>query len=737
MVTTSSLVRGNGAAAARRGFMAISPVGIVALGALATIGVLGVLFTQILAEGRGTAEYRDRLDLSIETRAMARRVYAALQEAESEERGYIVTGDSEFLSSYERAVGLLPHLFDQLLRLSADTPQHSTALHLQELSRPGRSLLYEAIRTRREVGQAAAMEIVRDKRGKRQMDQIRTVIDDLISSENRDIATYSAAVRERTARFEAITLALLIATGLLAVGAAAVTGRYIVHRRRSEEELHLAKRLAEEASRAKTEFLASMSHEIRTPLNGIIGYTELLFDQNLTPDQRRYLERIHFAGSALLTIVDDVLDFSKIEAGRMDLNPHPFSLEALIDNTVSVVQRGAEAKGLAMKLAMDPGIPEALYGDEARLRQVLLNLLNNAVKFTSEGSVTLEVRCHSASDCETIRFAVSDTGIGIPQDRREDLFRRFSQVDHSTTREFGGTGLGLAISKRLVGLMGGEIGFASEEEKGSTFWFTVRLPRAPSHSPIQNANAASRAVAIPGRILLVEDLEHNRDLARTVLTGAGYEVDVAENGAEAVAAVQASTYDVILMDIQMPVMDGMTATRTIRALDHPASRIPIIAMSANVLLQQVRSFREAGMNDHVGKPFKKAELIQKLNTWITKAKLEGNGAGTAEKPAFDDLCELMGRDWVASGLAKLRNQIHEAFENEPAATADRQQLAGRAHALVSHAALLGFAELSQLCSELEEASTNGRDLSSIFQQARQAALVATTEASERLESIAA
>jgi PAS domain S-box-containing protein len=295
----------------------------------------------------------------------------------------------------------------------------------------------------------------------------------------------------------------------------------VTERKRAEAALNEAKAAAEAASEAKTDFLASMSHEIRTPLNGVLGYADLLLDdRSLSPDQRRHAERIRSAGNALLVVVDDILDFSKIEAGQVALEHQPFAPASLIDNAVSIVRGLAERKGLRLDVDADPGLPPHLLGDQDRLRQILLNLLNNAVKFTPHGSVTLTVRVEGEpGSARRIRFAVTDTGIGIPEAKRSRLFQRFSQVDGSIQREFGGTGLGLAISRRLVELMGGEIGVASELGRGSTFWFHVSLePAAAGGAAGCGAVAAPAGGGRRARILLVEDMPVNGRCSRRLAT---------------------------------------------------------------------------------------------------------------------------------------------------------------------------------------------------------------------------
>ena len=388
----------------------------------------------------------------------------------------------------------------------------------------------------------------------------------------------------------------------------------------AKDAAETAASLAEQASRAKTEFLAAMSHEIRTPLNGILGYTDLLLDDGSVGEaHRRQLERIRNSGSALRTVVDDILDFSKIEAGRVDLEPLPFSLSQLVDGVVSIVSGGLGKKLLKVVTEIEPNVPPILVGDQDRLRQILLNLLNNAVKFTPWGTVTVSVTRGGASLGATLRFAVTDTGIGIPEESRDRLFQRFSQVDGSVRRTYGGTGLGLAICRSLVEAMGGSIGVESVHPHGSTFWFEVFLPTGTSHAVVDEQGTDDVQFR-PARILLAEDNEINQDLARAVIEKAGHAVDVVCNGAEAILAIQGAPYDLVLMDVQMPVMDGISATRHIREMDHACREVPIIAMTANVLPSQIADLKAAGMDDHVGKPFKQAVLRDAITRWTSKPR---------------------------------------------------------------------------------------------------------------------
>lgn len=474
-----------------------------------------------------------------------------------------------------------------------------------------------------------------------------------------------------------------------------------------------ARQQAEQASQAKSDFLASMSHEIRTPLHSIIGYTDLMIESGgLGEEQALQAQRIQSSGAALLTVVDDILDFSQIEAGGIELDPRPFSLDSLVDNAVSIVRGLATAKGLPIRVDVGADVPRDLVGDQDRLRQILLNLLNNAVKFTPHGHIALTIGAEEGADGQAeLTFAVSDTGIGIPPERQSRLFQRFSQVDGSIRREFGGTGLGLAISKRLVELMGGAIGVESAATEGSTFWFRVPLARAVAGDASAGEGGARRAAARPAKILLVEDLEINQRLACAVLEAAGHEVDVLGDGADAIMAVQESAYDVVLMDVQMPGMDGITATQHIRALEHAARTVPIIAMTANVLPAQVAAFSAAGMDDHIGKPFKRADLLAAID----RAVRPGDGPAETEAPpldreAYERIRETLGPEQMGEMLAMLSDLLTRRFAEERLAPDDPQSLAGEAHGVVSAAGMLGFMALSRRCAELEAACHSGEGL---------------------------
>jgi signal transduction histidine kinase len=378
----------------------------------------------------------------------------------------------------------------------------------------------------------------------------------------------------------------------------------LIERDRVEIQLRQAKEAAEAADRAKSEFLAMMSHEVRTPLNGVLGFASLLESTSLDDEQQNSVEIIRRSGESLLVIIDDILDFSKIEAGRLRLASEPFDLAACVREAISICSPSPD-KNVRLEVRIDAAVPATIVGDVNRVRQILINLIGNGVKFTHAGTVTLTVS--QARQPGVLQFDVTDSGIGIPEEKIDQLFKPFSQVDTSSTRRYGGTGLGLAICRNLVRLMGGEIGVTSRPGVGSTFFFTLATHAAPllTHPP-----QSIPIPCMPLRILLVEDIELNRALTVAMLAEFGCEADIAKDGQEALKCFEAGSYDLILMDLRMPLMDGLAATREIRRRERATAAPPvqICALTANLMPQDQEACLAAGMNDILAKPLRREML---------------------------------------------------------------------------------------------------------------------------------
>ena len=504
----------------------------------------------------------------------------------------------------------------------------------------------------------------------------------------------------------------------------AITGLFgvfqdITERKEIEREQVRMRQQAERVSHAKSEFLATMSHEIRTPMNGILGMNALLLETVLTAPQRKLAEAVRYSGDALLTILDDILDVSKLEAGKLALEEAEFELATLVERAIELSAVAARQKFLSLRADMTTG--GRFRGDPTRIRQVLLNLASNAVKFTDAGEVTIAVSGVDLDPAHArIRIEVRDTGIGIGDEVKGRLFASFEQADTSISRRFGGTGLGLSICKRLVTLMGGQIGVADRPGGGSVFWFELPLRRAAAaavagRTEVPHPADGVRGGSAGGRILLAEDNAVNIELATTILQQAGYRVDVALDGLQAVAAFRQHAYDLVLMDMRMPNLDGPSAARQMRAVETGRARVPILALTANAMQQDRLRCMQAGMDDVVAKPVDPRRLRQTVACWMREAgerDVPAEPAAPAPPPVVEPDVVRSLRAVIPDSkfIPLLRRYLLDAeaqcraLQREASAGAF-ETIGFGAHAMIAPAGYLGAKQVEALAARLEAACT--------------------------------
>lgn len=621
----------------------------------------------------------------------------ALEQTETAQRGYLLTADEEFLETFTESKSQALEKLKTLQHLVNDNlAQAALLVKVEAVAQERVASLENNIYLAQARNQKRVFENLRAGRGQALMENLRDHIAEFVRQE-------VALLRKRTAAAEDSfrRAGLLIVLGLLTAFAFLLTSTVFLRqevrsRRKAEKEaLH--------ASELKSSFLANMSHEIRTPLNGIVGMIKVLSGTKLTAEQLDILATLRDSSNALMALINDILDLSKIESGKLQLEETYFELRSLVQSSVSILQTTAQSKGLRLQVDIPADLEDRFIGDPLRLRQVLLNLLNNAIKFSPEGTVSISVR--KAADLGSMAqlvFAVKDQGIGMDEATQTRLFQNFSQGDQSTTRRFGGTGLGLAISKQIVELMNGQITVRSKTDHGSTFEFEIPL-RIAKYRVLDDAEMVPQRAAVNAHILVAEDNLTNQKVIAAMLKQLSCTFDIANNGAEAIERLRRADYDLILMDGQMPVMDGYESSREIRkgSAGEAGQAIPIIGVTANAIAGDVERCLEAGMDDYVSKPISQEDLHMKIKQTLQSRSrsLDLNVIDSIKNLSDDPADNLLGQ-LIGIFAASAPDAIQQLRAH--AKSRDLKALHDLAHSFKSTCINVGAARMHKIISRIEK-----------------------------------
>ncbi len=642
---------------------------------------------------------------SEEVISLTNEIQSLIERAETAQRGYVLTSSDVFLEPYASSVQSAQALTKDIVTLVSDNPeQEARAKAIDELLLHKVETMQKPIDLVKKNQSKAAIDVIREGTGQSLMTELRDRFAEFKRDENKLLIERTDLSESSFNQANVISLLGMLASVAVLSAVTILLQREIRQRTRIAERLVVAESKANEASAMKSQFLANMSHEIRTPLNGVIGMTRLLSATKLTAEQDSLLKPLQDSANFLLSLINQVLDLSKIESGKLQLEEIHFELRSLVESTVSMLDDAASAKGLQLSMEFDEEVSDLYLGDPLRIRQILLNLISNAIKFSTKGTIKIRVlHLEEGESTSRLRFEIQDQGMGMDDQTRARLFQAFSQGDESTTRKFGGTGLGLSITKQLVELMSGKISVSSSSGVGSTFSFDLLLKLAKYSAEQVAALHSNEAPQLGARVLVAEDNLINQKVISAMLKMMGCTYVIASNGQEAINKLSKEKFDLVLMDGQMPIVDGYEASRQIREgkAGEDNCLIPIIAVTANAIKGDTERCLAAGMNDYIPKPISQSDLQLKMAKWLKAS------AGSVDLQMLKNLKEMESEDHP-----NLVHEVIEMFLSSVAPTikgfrkahdkADYESIRREAHSFKSSCGSVGAIKMAEISNRLEK-----------------------------------